>query len=155
MMNLIKNIFSNRKNNSDNENHINSIRVELAYAALLIEVVKSDYEIDERESKKVLEILNKKLNSNYDDLHQIMELAKNKSDEATSLYEFTRLINDEYVYEEKVEMIESMWNIAFSDQRLDKYEDYLIRKIAELTYVSHSDFIKSKLKAKERSKIEE
>ena len=154
-MNLIKNIFSNRKNNSDNENHINSIRVELAYAALLIEVVKSDYEIDERESKKVLEILNKKLNSNYDDLHQIMELAKNKSDEATSLYEFTRLINDEYVYEEKVEMIESMWNIAFSDQRLDKYEDYLIRKIAELTYVSHSDFIKSKLKAKERSKIEE
>jgi len=155
MMNLIKNIFSNRKNNSDNENHANSLGVELAYAALLIEVVKSDYEIDERESKKVLEILNKKLNSNYDDLHQIMELAKNKSDEATSLYEFTRLINDEYVYEEKVEMIESMWNIAFSDQRLDKYEDYLIRKIAELTYVSHSDFIKSKLKAKERSKIEE
>jgi len=154
-MNLIKNIFSNRKNNSDNENHANSLGVELAYAALLIEVVKSDYEIDERESKKVLEILNKKLNSNYDDLHQIMELAKNKSDEATSLYEFTRLINDEYVYEEKVEMIESMWNIAFSDQRLDKYEDYLIRKIAELTYVSHSDFIKSKLKAKERSKIEE
>tara|TARA_B100001996_G_scaffold235867_1_gene182141 strand:+ start:789 stop:1253 length:465 start_codon:yes stop_codon:yes gene_type:complete len=154
-MNLIKNIFSNRKNNSDNENHANSLGVELAYAALLIEVVKSDYEIDERESKKVLEILNKKLNSNYDDLHQIMELAKNKSDEATSLYEFTRLINDEYVYEEKVEMIESMWNIAFSDQRLDKYEDYLIRKIAELTYVSHSDFIKSKLKVKERSKIEE
>ena len=155
MINLIKNIFSNRKNNSDNENHANSLGVELAYAALLIEVVKSDYEIDERESKKVLAILNKKLNSNYDDLHQIMELAKNKSDEATSLYEFTRLINDEYVYEEKVEMIESMWNIAFSDQRLDKYEDYLIRKIAELTYVSHSDFIKSKLKAKERSKIEE
>jgi len=155
MINLIKNIFSNRKNNSDNENHANSLGVELAYAALLIEVVKSDYEIDERESKKVLEILNKKLNSNYDDLHQIMELAKNKSDEATSLYEFTRLINDEYVYEEKVEMIESMWNIAFSDQRLDKYEDYLIRKIAELTYVSHSDFIKSKLKVKERSKIEE
>ena len=154
-MNLIKNIFSNRKNNSDNENHANSLGVELAYAALLIEVVKSDYEIDERESKKVLEILNKKLNSNYDDLHQIMELAKNKSDEATSLYEFTRLINDEYVYEEKVEMIESMWNIAFSDQRLDKYEDYLIRKIAELTYVSHSDFIKSKLKVKELSEIEE
>jgi len=84
-----------------------------------------------------------------------VQLAKNKSDEATSLYEFTRLINDEYDYEEKVEMIESMWNIAFSDQRLDKYEDYLIRKIAELTYVSHSDFIKSKLKAKERSEIEE
>ena len=155
MINLIKNIFSNQKTNSNNENHANSLGVELAYAALLIEVVKSDYEIDERESKKVLEILNKKLNSNYDDLHQIMELAKNKSDEATSLYEFTRLINDEYVYEEKVEMIESMWNIAFSDQRLDKYEDYLIRKIAELTYVSHSDFIKSKLKVKERSKIEE
>ena len=75
-MNLIKNIFSNRKNNSDNENHANSLGVELAYAALLIEVVKSDYEIDERESKKVLEILNKKLNSNYTDLHKLCSLQK-------------------------------------------------------------------------------
>jgi uncharacterized tellurite resistance protein B-like protein len=56
------------------------------------------------------------------------------------------LINDSYDYEQKIELIENMWRIAFSDKRLDKYEDHLIRKVSELIYVSHSDFIKTKLK---------
>ena len=64
------------------------------------------------------------------------------------LYEFTKLINDSYDYEQKVELIENMWRIAFSDKRLDKYEDHLIRKVSELIYVSHSDFIKTKLKVR-------
>ena len=45
-------------------------------------------------------------------------------------------------------MIEDLWRIAYSDERIDKYEDYVIRKVADLIYVTHSDFIKSKLKVK-------
>ena len=78
-----------------------------------------------------------------------MELAQTQAKEATSLYEFTRLINDDYDYKQKVELIENMWRIAFSDNNLDKYEDHLIRKISDLIYVSHSDFIKAKLKVRD------
>jgi uncharacterized tellurite resistance protein B-like protein len=77
-----------------------------------------------------------------------MLLAKEQAHEATSLYEFTRLINDNYDPAQKIALIENMWRIAFSDERLDKYEDNLIRKISELIYVSHSDFIRTKLKVR-------
>jgi len=151
MLKSIKNFFASNFDSQEVEDTPKFQKVELAYAALLVEVINSDYKIDKRESKKLLEILNDKLDSNYEDLHEIIELAKLESDEATSLYEFTRLINDEYNYQEKVELIRNMWNIAFSDEELDKYEEYLIRKISDLIYVSHSDFIQSKLKAKNTS----
>ena len=69
--------------------------------------------------------------------------------ESTSLYEHTRLINDSCNYEDKLKLISGLWNLAFADQELDKYEEYLIRKIADLLHVSHSDFIKEKMKVKE------
>ena len=79
----------------------------------------------------------------------MVELAENQAKEATSLYEFTSLINSDYDYSQKVGLIENMWRIAFSDNNLDKYEDHLIRKISDLIYVSHSDFIRAKLKVRD------
>ena len=68
-------------------------------------------------------------------------------DESTSLYEFTRVINDHCCAEEKVDLVGAMWAVAYADGDLDKYEEALIRQVAELTYVPHADYIKSKLAA--------
>jgi uncharacterized tellurite resistance protein B-like protein len=68
-------------------------------------------------------------------------------DEATSLYEFTRIINDHYSAQQKVQLIGAMWAVAFADGNLDKYEEALIRQVAELTYVPHQDYIRCKLAA--------
>ena len=121
-------------------------RVDLTCAALLVEVMNSDHELDEREHQEFMAVLQQSYNIAKSDLEELIQLAKDEAFEATSLYEFTKLINDSYDYEQKVELIENMWRIAFSDKRLDKYEDHLIRKVSELIYVSHSDFIKTKLK---------
>jgi uncharacterized tellurite resistance protein B-like protein len=121
-------------------------RVDLTCAALLVEVMNSDHELDEREHQEFMAVLQQSYNIAESDLEELIQLAKDEAFEATSLYEFTKLINDSYDYEQKVELIENMWRIAFSDKRLDKYEDHLIRKVSELIYVSHSDFIKTKLK---------
>ena len=121
-------------------------RVDLTCAALLVEVMNSDHELDEREHQEFMAVLQQSYNIAESDLEELIQLAKDEAFEATSLYEFTKLINDSYNYEQKVELIENMWRIAFSDKRLDKYEDHLIRKVSELIYVSHSDFIKTKLK---------
>jgi uncharacterized tellurite resistance protein B-like protein len=69
--------------------------------------------------------------------------------ESTSLYEYTRLINDSCSYQDKLNLVNSLWKIAFADNSLDKYEEHLIRKISDLLHVSHSDFIKEKIKVKE------
>ena len=127
----------------------NTFRTDLACAALLIEVINSDQKLEEQETEAFLAVLKENLNISNEDIDDLVELAQTQAKEATSLYEFTRLINDDYDYKQKVELIENMWRIAFSDNNLDKYEDHLIRKISDLIYVSHSDFIKAKLKVRD------
>tara|TARA_B100000530_G_scaffold221973_1_gene142678 strand:+ start:100 stop:555 length:456 start_codon:yes stop_codon:yes gene_type:complete len=146
MLKSIQNIFKRKENESVVDSK--KSEQELTYASLLIEVINSDNKFDDRERDKLLEILSSKLEIQKEELDNFTELAQKKSEDSTSLYEFTREINDQYEYEEKVSLITDLWGIAYSDGKLDKYEDYVIRKIADLIYVSHADFIKSKLKVK-------
>ena len=146
MLKSIQNIFKRKENESAVDSK--KSEQELAYASLLIEVINSDNKFDDRERDKLLEILSSKLDIHKEELDNFTELAQKQSEDSTSLYEFTREINDQYEYEEKVSLITDLWGIAYSDGKLDKYEDYVIRKIADLIYVSHADFIKSKLKVK-------
>jgi len=144
----IKSFFEKKLIKKEEEETPSSVmsRVDLTCAALLVEVMNSDHELDEREHQEFMAVLQQSYNIAEADLEELIQLAKDEAFEATSLYEFTKLINDSYDYEQKIELIENMWRIAFSDKRLDKYEDHLIRKVSELIYVSHSDFIKTKLK---------
>ena len=149
MIKSIKSFFESKLTTSEEEAPDSVVsRIDLACAALLVEVMNSDHELDEREQQEFMAVLQQSYNIAESDLEELTQLAKDEAFEATSLYEFTKLINDSYDYEQKVGLIENMWRIAFSDQRLDKYEDHLIRKVSELIYVSHSDFIKTKLKVR-------
>ena len=150
MIESIKSFFENKLTKKEEEEAPSSAmnRVDLTCAALLVEVMNSDHELDEREHQEFMAVLQQSYNIAESDLEELTQLAKDEAFEATSLYEFTKLINDSYDYEQKVGLIENMWRIAFSDKRLDKYEDHLIRKVSELIYVSHSDFIKTKLKVR-------
>ncbi|MDA0279911.1 MAG: TerB family tellurite resistance protein [Proteobacteria bacterium] len=150
MVESIKSFFENKLTKKEEEEAPSSAmsRVDLTCAALLVEVMNSDHELDEREHQEFMAVLQQSYNIAESDLEELTQLAKDEAFEATSLYEFTKLINDSYDYEQKVGLIENMWRIAFSDKRLDKYEDHLIRKVSELIYVSHSDFIKTKLKVR-------
>ncbi|MBL4582296.1 MAG: TerB family tellurite resistance protein [Gammaproteobacteria bacterium] len=150
MIEAIKSFFENKlaKKNQEEAPSSAMSRIDLTCAALLVEVMNSDNELDEREHQEFMAVVQKSYNIAESDLEELSQLAKDEADEATSLYQFTKLINDSYDYEQKVGLIENMWRIAFSDKRLDKYEDNLIRKVADLIYVSHSDFIKTKLKVR-------
>ncbi len=150
MIESIKNFFESRlaKDGASESGTSLVSRVDLTCAALLIEVMNSDHELDEREHAEFIAVLQRSYNIPESDLEELTQLAKDEAHAATSLYEFTRLINDSFDYEQKVALIENMWRIAFSDERLDKYEDYLIRKVSDLIYVSHSDFIKTKLQVR-------
>ena len=150
MIESIKSFFEKNLTKKEEEEAPSSAmsRVDLTCAALLVEVMNSDHELDEREHQEFMAVLQQSYNIAEADLEELIQLAKDEAFEATSLYEFTKLINDSYDYEQKIELIENMWRIAFSDKRLDKYEDHLIRKVSELIYVSHSDFIKTKIKVR-------
>ena len=123
-------------------------RLQLAAAALLVETARADFSEDEIEEAALRRLLCETLDLSLQEVDQLVRQAGEQLDEATSLYDFTRVINDHYSAAQKLELISSMWRVAYADGRLDKYEEYLIRQVAELTYVPHSDYIRAKLAAK-------
>jgi len=150
VIDAIKSFFENKLAKDDISDASNALisQVDLTCATLLIEVMNSDHELDEREHAEFMKVLKQSYQVADEDLEELTILAKEEAHDATSLYEFTRLINDNYDNEQKIALIKNMWRIAFADEKLDKYEDHLIRKISELIYVSHSDFIKTKLQVR-------
>ena len=116
----------------------------LATCVLLIEVSLSDDSYDDEEKNKIIGILKNKFSLDDSQINVLLELADKKNKEMISLYDWTSKINEIYSYEQKKELIKLLWDVAFADGRIDKYEDYTIRKIADLIYVRHEDFMKAK-----------
>jgi len=124
--------------------------IRVATAALLIEMTKADGKVSEDERNAVMQTIKLQFNLTDDETKSLKELAKDKISNATGYYEFTSLINKGLSYERKVEIIEHLWGIALIDKHLDKHEEYAVRKIADLIYVEHKDFIEAKLKIKKK-----
>ena len=120
-----------------------------ACAALLIETALADKVFNEQELNSMKKTLKEVYKVNEKDIEELINEAEKKVSESTSLYEYTRLINDFCDYEDKLKLIKNLWSIAFADKQLDKYEEYLIRKISDLLHISHKDFIQQKLLVKE------
>ena len=118
--------------------------LELVSAALLIEVAKADFDFDETERLRLMALLQERFGLSDEDSLSIIEQAEKRVDHSTSLYEFTREINEQFDPEEKIALLESMWRMAFADGELDKYEEHLIRRVADLLYVPHSRFMTAK-----------
>ena len=118
----------------------------LATCILLLEVSKSDDSFDDIEKEKILSILEQNFNLNTQQTNFLFKIADKKNDEMISLYEWTAKINELCSYSDKKKLMRFLWDIAYADGRIDKYEDYTIRKISDLLYVKHSDFIKAKLR---------
>jgi uncharacterized tellurite resistance protein B-like protein len=123
-------------------------RLNMAAAALLIETARADFTQDQVEQQALETLLTHSLKLDRGAVHTLIEQASAQVDESTSLYEFTRVINDHYTPQQKLQLIAGMWTVAYADGDLDKYEEALIRRVAELTYVAHEDYIRTKLKAK-------
>ncbi len=150
MLHAIKKFFEdNLLAQVENTKADDSRRLELATAALLFELMKTDEKIDERESAALAQVLKQTFDLDDGALKQVIALAQEQSRESTSLFEFTSAVNAFYTYEQRVQLLENMWRVAFADASLDRYEEHMIRRISDLIYVNHSDFIKTKLKVRD------
>jgi uncharacterized tellurite resistance protein B-like protein len=120
----------------------------LAVGALLLEVVRLDGEVhaDEREAVETAVLGHFDLSA--EEAEALLKLAEDERRDATDYFQFTSLINRHYTPERKIELIERLWSIAYADATLHPYEEHLVRKIADLLYVAHNDFIAAKLRAR-------
>ena len=126
-----------------------SHRTELASAALMIEVARSDFDASDIELQTVIAHLKDSFEITPAELESLTARAHDSVEASASLYEFTRVVNDNLDLHAKRELIAMMWRVAFADGELSKYEEHLIRRVADLIYVAHSDFIQLKHAAEE------
>jgi uncharacterized tellurite resistance protein B-like protein len=121
----------------------------LATAALLFEMLRADDNEHPAERAALEHVLQHQFGLSEDETRELTELADREATEAASLYQFTGLINEHFTPEQKVSVVEMLWQVAYADGSLDPYEEALVRKIADLIYVPHREFIQAKHRIQE------
>lgn len=115
-------------------------------ASLLVEVARSDHTLEASEVSSIIKALQQSSSLEDSEISNIVNAAVVDADSAISLHEHIKMINDHFDQEQKILLIEQMWRVAAADGNIDHYEDYTIRKLSELLYIRHSNFIKAKLR---------
>lgn len=148
MFKTLKAIFDDnitRLNSNDDDRH----SLELASAALLFEISRADNDISNIEKSEIAAAMRGVFSLDEQELQGLLEAADSAVADAVSLYEFTEVLNEQFDRQQKINLIEMLWRVAFADDVLDQYEEYYVRKIADLLHVSHKDYIKTKLRVQE------
>ena len=125
-------------------------RLKLATAALMIEIMKQDGETKSEETEAVKQALQAKFELTKTEIDDLFTLASEEAKQSVDLYQFTSLIREHFSQEKKIKTIEYLWAVAYADNHLDAHEEHLIRRIADLLYVTHQDFMKAKHKVQEK-----
>lgn len=146
MINKIKAFFA--KNVVDAEDSSLSGE-QLATAALLIEVMVIDGNLAEDELQSISATLAQMLDLSSEQVDELVLLSRDEVADATSLYQFTKEINAHFSHEKKLNLMTAMWRVAFADGHLDKHEEGIIRRVADLLHLRHSEFMQCKLSARD------
>ncbi|MBE0376941.1 tellurite resistance TerB family protein [Pseudoalteromonas prydzensis] len=144
MFKQIKQLFSSF---SEQPSIMQEHDLKTAIAALLIEVMRADSEQQADELQTLALTLKKYFNLSDEDVAQLTEQAGESLDEAIDYFQFSKQINAQCSAEQRIEIIELLWRLAYADGELDPQEEYVIRRVASLLYVTHEDFIAAKLAA--------
>ena len=123
----------------------------LATAVLMIDVARADHVFDESEFDRILELVRAHFKLEPEDAAQLVVAANERSDEAVSAYEFTQLLHDHLDEEEKARIVSLLWQIAYADGQLDKYEDAFVLKSSDLLSVSRGGVMRLKHDAQQNA----
>jgi uncharacterized tellurite resistance protein B-like protein len=128
--------------------------IRVATCALLVEIARIDEAFTQEEMETILSILKEKYGLSREHADALIAEAEKELEESVDLWQFANLINENYSDEEKIEIIETMWQIVYVDGKMDKYEHYLMKKLKNLLRLSHSQLIDAKLKVLHASRGE-
>ncbi|GAA5216529.1 TerB family tellurite resistance protein [Corallincola platygyrae] len=144
MLERVKQFFSDLQGSEIQQTQID---MKLAATALLVEVARADDNRSHVEQETIFKLLKKHFELSDAETQELLTAANQQSDESVCLYQFTSTIKKNASREQRIKLIQGLWVVAYADGEVDPEEEATIRKIADLLYVSHSDYIQAKLKA--------
>jgi len=121
----------------------------LAAAVLLVEVMRSDAEISEHERSAVLSVLQARFHLSDDEGARLLELAHQAAHGATDYFQFTSKINDSFDMDQKIVLVEQMWQVAYADGVLTAHENHVMRRLSDLLHVPHGAYVSAKMRARQ------
>jgi uncharacterized tellurite resistance protein B-like protein len=152
MFNIVKRFFGKEKATDSNAiDQETGHDTYVATCALLVEIARIDGTFTQEEMETVISILKEKYGLSREHADALILEAEKQLEESVDLWQFARLINENYSNEEKMEIIETLWRVVYVDGKMDQYEHYLMNKLKNLLRVSHNQLIDAKLKVKHSS----
>jgi uncharacterized tellurite resistance protein B-like protein len=156
MFNIAKRFFGKEKAEDPNAiDRETGHDTTVATCALLVEIARIDGTFTQEEMETVISILREKYGLSRENADALIAEAEKQLEESVDLWQFAKLINENYSNEEKVEIIETLWQVVYVDGKMDQYEHYLMNKLKNLLRVSHTQLIDAKLKVKHSSQEQE
>lgn len=125
----------------------------VATAALLLEMMRMDSRIDATERNAIAEALRRQFGLDAGQIATLAALAEEEAHQANDYYQFTSLINQTCDAAQKIRIVENLWLVAMADGHLDAHELHLMRKIADLLYIGHADYVAAKQRARAAAKL--
>lgn len=151
MLNKISDFFNGLLGANESEAD-SPLSIEIACAVLLCEVMRADSVFTESEQDKLSAILTQKFDLTDQEVSDILEQAFELSENAHDFYKFTSKLNQYYSLDERIKIVTLLWQMAYADGDLANIEEHIIRKIADLLHLRHSEYIATKITAEQFSK---
>lgn len=133
----------------DDPETIEPMDISHAAAALMVEIMAADDQWDDEEAAEIARLLQTELSVPADKVSEILTEAKERRNNASDLYQFTRVVNEHYSYDQKYSLMVQLWRVAYVDGQIDRYEEHSLRKLSELLHLAHSQFIRAKIEARD------
>jgi uncharacterized tellurite resistance protein B-like protein len=147
MLDIFKRFFSKIETEAvKNVDQATQHDVRVAACALFVEMARIDEKFTEAEMETILSIVQDRYGLSREHADVLVAEADKELDNSVDLWQFARLINENYSTDQKIEIIETLWRMVFVDGKMDRYEHYLMNKLKNLLRLSHDQLIAAKLK---------
>jgi uncharacterized tellurite resistance protein B-like protein len=147
MLDIVKRFFSKTESETaKNSDQATEHDVRVAACALFVEMARIDEKFTEAEMDTILSIVQERYGLSREHADALVAEADKELDKSVDLWQFARLINENYSIDEKIEIIELLWRMVFVDGKMDRYEHYLMNKLKNLLRLSHDQLIAAKIK---------
>ena len=123
-------------------------KIEIATCALFYEIAKADENFSDDEHNMIVSIMKEKFGLANEEADKLMLQTEESIKKSVSIYEFATLLDQNFSKEEKLELMKNLWRLIYSDKKLDKYEDNLIKRIGDMLKLEHKEVIEAKLMVK-------
>ena len=144
MFEYFKNMVATQNKEQDNFQK----KLQVATCALFFEIAKADENFTREEHEKIVSIMKSKYELDNNGAGELMSLTEESIKKSVSIYEFATIVDQSFSKDEKLELMKELWQLIYTDKKLNKYEDNLIKRIGDILKLEHKEVIEAKLMVK-------